>query len=75
VQRLDGALQQEFDLSEHGYVYGVALLRSEEQGMAGFYAICWPRVPGRPVRLVAHWTKGGSKGMVGRCRLTLSSSS
>ena len=62
VHNLDGTMEDEFDLSEHGKVYGVSLLRSEEKGMAGFYAICWPRVPGRPVRLVAHWINGRTRG-------------
>jgi peptidylamidoglycolate lyase len=60
VHALNGAMLREFDLSEHGFVYGITLLRSEEQGMAGFYAICWPRVPGRPVRLVAQWAVDGA---------------
>jgi hypothetical protein len=47
IHALNGDMLHEFDLSEHGYVYGVSVLRSEEQGMAGFYAVCWPREPGR----------------------------
>lgn len=58
IHSVDGTMEREFDLSEHGFVYGVSVLRSEEQGMSGFYAVCWSRVPGRPVRLVVHWTKG-----------------
>ena len=65
MHRVDGGVVGAHDLSAHGKVYGLAALRSEEQGMHGFYALCWRRGPdGRSgaVRLVARWFAGGANG-------------
>ena len=66
VHRADGGVVGAHDLSAHGKVYGLAVLRSEDQGMHGFYALCWRRGPdGRSgaVRLVARWFAGGANGV------------
>ena len=66
VHRADGGVVCAHDLSAHGKVYGLAVLRSEDQGMHGFYALCWRRGPdGRSgaVRLVARWFAGGANGV------------
>ena len=66
VHRADGGVVGAHDLSAHGKVYGLAALRSEDQGMHGFYALCWRRGPdGRSgaVRLVARWFAGGANGV------------
>jgi len=62
---LEGELLETHDFSEHGYVYHVATLLSEEDGMSGFYALCWGRGEATlgnkgGTRLVAKWDEGGS---------------
>lgn len=61
--KLDGTLLETHDFSEHGYVYHVATLVSEEDGMSGFYALCWGRGEANlgnkgGTRLVARWDDG-----------------
>ena len=49
---LDGSMIREYDLSPHGLVYGLSVLRSEELGLSGLYALTWRRDAGGDVRVV-----------------------
>ena len=66
---LDGALLESHDFGEHGYVYHVATLSAEDDGMSGFYALTWNRGDSKfssatrgshGVRLLAAWDDGGA---------------
>ena len=49
---LDGSMIREYDLSPHGLVYGLSVLRSEELGLSGLYALTWRRDAGGDVGVV-----------------------
>ena len=67
---LDGALLATHDFGEHGYVYHVATLSAEDDGMSGFYALTWtrgeegtfkfPSGSSSTTRLLAVWDDGGA---------------
>ena len=62
---LSGALLRAHDLSKHGYVYDVGLIKDESRGMNGFYALCWRRdaaAAAAPVRVAATWEPIGGGG-------------
>ena len=44
---LDGTPLAAHDFGEHGYVYHVATLVAEDDGMSGFYALTWTRGDGK----------------------------
>ena len=44
---LDGTPLAAHDFGEHGYVYHVATLAAEDDGMSGFYALTWTRGDGK----------------------------
>ena len=46
THQLDGSHLRTYDLSPHGLVYGLSVLRSEERGVSGLYALCWKRDAG-----------------------------
>ena len=69
---LDGTPLAVHDFGEHGYVYHVATLTAEDDGMSGFYALTWTRGDGKfeasrnatapsvsSARLLAVWDDGG----------------
>ena len=70
---LDGTPLAVHDFGEHGYVYHVATLAAEDDGMSGFYALTWTRGDGKfeasrnatapsvsSARLLAVWDDGGA---------------
>jgi len=64
---LDGTMLESHDFKEHGYVYHVATLSAEDDGMSGFYALTWSRGDSKfssgsssGVRLLAAWDDGGA---------------
>ena len=70
---LDGTPLAVHDFREHGYVYHVATLAAEDDGMSGFYALTWTRGDGKfeasrnatapsvsSARLLAVWDDGGA---------------
>jgi hypothetical protein len=58
AHQLDGTHLRTYDLSPHGLVYGLSVLRSEERGVSGLYALCWKR-DGGEVNMVWIPTEAG----------------